>query len=239
MLLPRRIQKRNKQYTSQKLSNHLNDLQSTIKDRITNKGLLDEFLKKLTKIKKESIVFINDNEVQSIDKTTNQTIRIFITENEIVLEFINGNYQEKIQIQFDGDTIIVTNANVIKDTKKTTTLERKVYQEIYHNNDLIFKKEYQSKTTSDLDEPFNHTYFSELYINEDKEAAKRTIIIKDRQEPKITYTKSSLYDVSYNNVESNEPNNISALKATNQDDYDNFLANIKQEHYQLIKVNKF
>lgn len=246
MLLPKRkkpnIKIRNEKETLEKVQ----EIGINLRCRLQNKNLLEEIMDKLySAAKKGNIHEITDNEVTTIDFQTGDTFSLSITDDSITWEWTcwNGHHQERKKVTFDKEKITLTTietTNYVKgNTNKPCGSEKKSTIEVYENNELTYKREFESKTETDITDTTSQTYICETYINQERQAVQKQIATGDESAfhpTGIRYAKTSHIEVPpFNTIEKNPGVYMYGMSTATQEEYETFIKTWTEKNNTILK----
>lgn len=160
------------------------------------------------------IAFCGDNEVCLRSKKSKEDMfHLLVTPDLKNIETIamkiisyDGRFEEEIIAQFsnnkDDDRIIVTNKVIEKIVQgkknKVISIKNRSTIKSYIKKELRYDYEYETETCFRLSQNYSKSSLSEIYIDKDKNAVKRSVTIAEddfHEDPAtITYSESNQYD---------------------------------------------
>lgn len=179
------------------------------------------------------------------DNTTEDTYLLTIKEDTITQDYTcwNGHHQERKSIHFDNErrtiTTIETTNYVKGNTNKPCGSEKKITIEEYKENELIYRKTFESKTETNLKDTTSQTLVCETFINAKKEAVQRTIAVGDENAfypTGITYYKTShIEEPPFNTTEVDRRIYINRMTTASQEEFDSFVDSLEKNDYPTLK----
>lgn len=233
--------KKEKEKEKSKL-NDLKELIGVLKERILNKAILEDIISKLyAGERSNTILSIGTDGAVILDKATGDKFILRITDKAIMTDYVcwNERHHEMKTITFDGDQIVIdyqeaTNY-IMASTKKPCETGRVAWTEVYKENELRYKREFESKTGFDLASFLSNTLLRETFINASHKAVVREIATGDYDafyQPGIRYSGSEYLDVApYDTVHSDRSCYINGFQTITEEEFKEFFNTLEKVDY--------
>lgn len=229
-----------KSKNNNKYIEYIDSLIEQLRNTLHNSEQLDCIIGKLRYAKQNITQFnitINGNSFYAYNKDNQDSFSLEITDTDIIisLTYWNNHHHETRAIKYDGPITVVrkdeTTHYIMSGTEEPSSTLRKQKVEVYKDNEILYIREYSSETSAKLDSLTSLSTISETYINDQREAIKKTINIGDEN----AFSKTGVEYFFTPNFEAPPFNDTSCkqkvfmygMSTTSEEFYNSFLSQFK------------
>lgn len=150
--------------TQQEKLTNVKELIALLKRRLLNRKILDMVVEKIYQgAKRDNIIAVSLEGITIFDKESEDSFILCFSRNAISVDFVSwrGRHQERTVVTFDGDETTVDYQEAITYlsmlNQQPSGTERKQVKKVYEKNQLRYKREFESSTTTDLERNMDYT----------------------------------------------------------------------------------
>lgn len=205
--------------------------------RITNKDILEYIMEQIKYgADNNTIAFHNENEIIVREKNFNETFRLTIGDSTIETEEVKWKGRATItkKIEFDGPITTVTEAehNRITTDNTITSFERVVKVKKYQDDELIYEREFLSRTSSN--ETSNYANDKETFINKNNAVRKITSIAENEDsmyKTDVEYYKTDGFDAPpFDTSKQTHTVYMYGMSSTTKEEFDAFMTEYNKSY---------
>lgn len=205
--------------------------------RITNKDILEYIMEQIKYgADNNTIAFHSENEIIVREKNFNETFRLTIGDSTIETEEVKWKGRATVtkKIEFDGAITTVTEAehNRITTDNTITSFERVVKVKKYQDDELIYEREFLSRTSSN--ETSNYANDKETFINKNNAVRKITSIAENEDsmyKTDVEYYKTDNFDAPpFDTSKQTHTVYMYGMNSATKDEFDEFMKNYNKSY---------